>query len=74
MPAVLLEAGSIINRDEEVQMSSSERRDIINAAVIAAVETFCDAHTPRHEVAVAAPPRAMYSTSSVASGKPPIHR
>ena len=29
MPAVLLEAGSIINRDEELKMDSAERRDII---------------------------------------------
>jgi N-acetylmuramoyl-L-alanine amidase len=38
MPAVLLEAGSIINRDEELQMNSPERRDVISAAVITAVE------------------------------------
>ena len=41
MPAVLLEAGSIINRDEELQMDSSERRDAISGAVIAAVKNFC---------------------------------
>jgi N-acetylmuramoyl-L-alanine amidase len=42
MPAVLLEAGSIINRDEELKMASPERRDIITGAVTAAVEDFCD--------------------------------
>jgi N-acetylmuramoyl-L-alanine amidase len=42
MPAVLLEAGSIINRDEELKMASPERRDIITSAVTAAVEDFCD--------------------------------
>jgi N-acetylmuramoyl-L-alanine amidase len=41
MPAVLLEAGSIINRDEELKMSSPERRDIISGAVAAAVKEFC---------------------------------
>ena len=41
MPAVLLEAGSIINRDEELKMDSPERRDIISGAVAAAVKEFC---------------------------------
>lgn len=42
MPAVLLEAGSIINRDEELEMDSAERRDIISSGVTAAVKQFCD--------------------------------
>jgi N-acetylmuramoyl-L-alanine amidase len=42
MAAVLLEAGSIINRDEELKMSSPERRDIISSGVAAAVKEFCD--------------------------------
>jgi N-acetylmuramoyl-L-alanine amidase len=42
MPAVLLEAGSIINRDEELKMDSAERRDIISSGVTAAVKQFCD--------------------------------
>jgi N-acetylmuramoyl-L-alanine amidase len=42
MPAVLLEAGSIINRDEELKMDSPERRDIISSGVSAAVKEFCD--------------------------------
>jgi N-acetylmuramoyl-L-alanine amidase len=42
MPAVLLEAGSIINRDEELKMDSPERRDIVSNAVAAAVKEFCD--------------------------------
>ena len=41
MPAVLLEAGSIINRDEELKMGSPERQDIISSAVAAAVKEFC---------------------------------
>jgi N-acetylmuramoyl-L-alanine amidase len=41
MPAVLLEAGSIINRDEELKMGSPERQDIISSAVTAAVKEFC---------------------------------
>jgi N-acetylmuramoyl-L-alanine amidase len=42
MAAVLLEAGSIINRDEELKMSSPERRDIISSSVAAAVKEFCE--------------------------------
>jgi N-acetylmuramoyl-L-alanine amidase len=42
MPAVLLEAGSIINRDEELVMDSRERQDIISSGVTAAVKQFCD--------------------------------
>jgi N-acetylmuramoyl-L-alanine amidase len=42
MAAVLLEAGPIINRDEELKMSSPERRDIISSGVTAAVKEFCE--------------------------------
>jgi N-acetylmuramoyl-L-alanine amidase len=42
VPAVLLEAGSIINRDEELKMDSPERRDVISNAVAAAAKEFCD--------------------------------
>src|SRR6202035_2562160 len=42
MPAALLEAGSIINRDEELKMSSPERRDIVSSGVTAAVKEFCE--------------------------------
>jgi N-acetylmuramoyl-L-alanine amidase len=41
MPAVLLEAGSIINRDEELKMDSAEQRDITSSAVAAAAKEFC---------------------------------
>ena len=40
--AVLLEAGSIINRDEEMAMNSSERQDMIARAVAAGVGEFCE--------------------------------
>jgi len=42
MPAALLEAGSIINRDEELKMDSPERQNIISSGVTAAVKEFCD--------------------------------
>jgi N-acetylmuramoyl-L-alanine amidase len=41
MAAVLLEAGSIINRDEELKMTSPERQDMIGNAVVAAAKDFC---------------------------------
>ena len=59
MPAVLLEAGSIINRDEELEMNSPEHRAIITAAVKSAVESFCDSEWPK--------PKA---TRSVSAAKP----
>jgi N-acetylmuramoyl-L-alanine amidase len=53
MPAVLLEAGSIINREEELQMGSVERQALISAAVADAVESFCAARRPRTPANVA---------------------
>jgi N-acetylmuramoyl-L-alanine amidase len=47
MPAVLLEAGSIINRDEELRMMTPERKSLISAAVADAVNAFCAASAPR---------------------------
>lgn len=41
MPAVLLEAGSIINRSEELASASPERQAAIAAGVIRAVDSFC---------------------------------
>jgi N-acetylmuramoyl-L-alanine amidase len=46
MPAVLLEAGSIINRDEELRMGSSEHQALISAAVTDAVGSFCKGRRP----------------------------
>jgi N-acetylmuramoyl-L-alanine amidase len=61
MPAVLLEAGSIINRDEELAMNSPERRAIITAAVKSAVESFCDSEWPK--------PKATRSVSTAKTSK-----
>ena len=41
MPAVLLEAGSISNRDEELAMASVERQDMVIGAVTEAVKEYC---------------------------------
>ena len=53
MPAVLLEAGSIINREEELRMGSAEHQSLISAAVVDAVESFCAARRPRTPTNVA---------------------
>jgi N-acetylmuramoyl-L-alanine amidase len=43
MPAVLLEAGSIVNRREELALATPERVATESDAVVAAVENFCAA-------------------------------
>jgi N-acetylmuramoyl-L-alanine amidase len=48
MPAVLLEAGSIINRDEEVALETPQRRSLIADSVAGAVESFCGAPAHRN--------------------------
>ena len=62
MPAVLLEAGSIINRTEDLELATPERRDLISGALVAAVTAFCASravarrhHALRHIAAPAAP-------------------
>ena len=40
--AVLLEAGSIINRDEEMAMNSPERQELIATAVVSAMRAYCE--------------------------------
>lgn len=42
MAAVLLEAGSIINRDEELKMDSAEHRNIVSSGVATAIKEYCD--------------------------------
>jgi len=64
MPAVLFEAGSIINRSEELALATPERRDLISSALVAAVTEFCASravarhnHLIRH---VAVPAAALH--------------
>ena len=45
MPAVLLEAGSIVNRADELTLATDERRALVAGAVTAAVEDFCAARS-----------------------------
>jgi N-acetylmuramoyl-L-alanine amidase len=49
MPAVLLEAGSIVNREEELVLASPERQTLTSAAVAAAVDDFCAARAQAAE-------------------------
>jgi N-acetylmuramoyl-L-alanine amidase len=51
MPAVLLEAGSIINRKEELELAKPERVALVADAATDAVETYCEAHS--HNIAEA---------------------
>ena len=53
MPAVLLEAGSIVNRREELALASPERVALESAAVTAAVENFCAARANERATRVA---------------------
>ena len=41
MPAVLLEAGVIVNRQEELEVTSAAYQSLIASAVVAAIEKFC---------------------------------
>ena len=59
MPAVLLEAGSIINRDEELKLLAPERRALITDSVADAVASFCTARSKANTtVARASKPNA----------------
>lgn len=58
MPAVLLEAGSIVNRKEELELGTPERRDLVAKAVVAAVEGFCTARAQPVVAQQARPPTA----------------
>ncbi|MFL6797989.1 MAG: N-acetylmuramoyl-L-alanine amidase [Xanthobacteraceae bacterium] len=56
MPAVLLEAGLIINRDEELELNSVDRQGLISGAVADAVEAFCAARSPASRATAAVQP------------------
>jgi N-acetylmuramoyl-L-alanine amidase len=66
MPAALLEAGSIANRDEELVMASLERQQLIGAAVVDAVDSFCatQPHKPALQVAQHSKSRQVLSAHS----------
>lgn len=66
MPAVLLEAGSIVNREEELEMSSPERQQLISAAVVDAIDGFCVAQSnnPALQIAKRSKSRHVLSAHS----------
>jgi N-acetylmuramoyl-L-alanine amidase len=64
MPAVLLEAGSIVNRDEELAMASPERQQLISAAVVDAVDSFCAAQSNKPALQIAQRPKARHVPST----------
>jgi|SRR5689334_4185559 N-acetylmuramoyl-L-alanine amidase len=64
MPAVLLEAGSIANRDEELVMASPERQQLISAAVVEAVDTFCIAQSHNPTLRIAERPTIKHALSA----------
>jgi N-acetylmuramoyl-L-alanine amidase len=55
MPAVLMEAGSIINRDEELLLETPEHQGVIAAAALEAVEKFCQERRPLRPERIARP-------------------
>jgi hypothetical protein len=74
MPAALLEAGSIINRQEETILASPERRAVTSAAIAAAVEDFCTARATRHENRSTQRPAAAAARAKLVHGESaPLH-
>jgi N-acetylmuramoyl-L-alanine amidase len=53
MPAVLLEAGSIVNRSEELILAGAERQKLVAAAVGESIDRYCQLHPPRTSAPVA---------------------
>lgn len=63
MPAVLLEAGSIINRAEEFALMTPERQSTIGAAVTEAVKAFCATRPPRSSGQIARQPLPSHAAT-----------
>src|SRR5262249_15020216 len=59
MPAVLFEAGSIVNRDEELIMASEQRQLIVGSAVTDAVDAFCAARKGQKPQVIADKPQLV---------------
>jgi N-acetylmuramoyl-L-alanine amidase len=76
MPAALLEAGSIINRQEELVLATPERRAVTSAAIAAAVEDFCAARAAKRPsaAAVAGLPHRAATPASLTRPKAPADR
>ena len=70
MPAALLEAGSIVNRDEELTMASPERQQLISAAVVDAVDSFCVAQSGKPAFQIAQRSKARHVLSAQTHRRP----
>src|SRR5262249_61032655 len=64
MPAVLLEAGSIVNRQEELELGTQERRSLPSAAIVAAGENFCAARARTRGVRATASGHRHYGNAA----------
>ncbi len=64
MPAVLLEAGSIVNRDEELALASPERQQLISAAVVDAIDSFCAMQSYKPALQIAQRAKARHALSA----------
>jgi N-acetylmuramoyl-L-alanine amidase len=74
MPAVLLEAGSIANRQEELELATSQRRMLTAKAVAAAVADFCDMPArPSGDRQIKRPPSTKPATAKPAALTSPAH-
>lgn len=73
MPAALLEAGSIVNRQEEPVLASPERRALTGAAITAAVEDFCTARATRYDSRPVKRPTTASATAVSHRGPTPLH-
>jgi N-acetylmuramoyl-L-alanine amidase len=65
IPAVLLEAGSIINRDEELLMATPEHQALISAAIVDAAKAYCAETVPRAPAVVRRPARRSRAGSAI---------
>jgi N-acetylmuramoyl-L-alanine amidase len=83
MPAVLLEAGSIIHRDEELKLLAPERRELITESVANAVAAFCAqrskadtaiARAPKTDASAARPPKANQTAARAPRSKQPVSK
>ena len=66
MPAVLLESGSIINRDEELVMASDEHKNKVAAAVSSAAADYCETRGPAAPLVAQPQPKASKPVHRVA--------
>jgi N-acetylmuramoyl-L-alanine amidase len=69
MPAVLLEAGSIVNRREELALAEPDRVAVESAAVTAAVEEFCTVRAKAQAARIA----KRFPARRPASRSHPVH-